>query len=947
METKEFLQSVLGDDGLYCLFAAKGKLPPVQDFYENIDELHAEARSLDAAGYDTYYALATFDTEKRSKNNVRQIRSLFLDIDCGEGKDYSTQTEAITALQNFCKTVKLPRPTMVNSGRGVHVYWRLEKPVTYDVWFPVASRLKAVCAAKSFNVDHVVTSDGARILRIPDTHNYKDSPPKPTGVIGGIAPPISIDEFDELLEEHVGSNTLPTLFSKQYTVDDDATAKLAQVDENRTNSFKKIMQKTLKGKGCDQIQIIASDQVNCPEPLWRAGLSICKPCEDAETAAKNISKRHPSYSEKETLRKMYETQGPYKCDKFDAINPDVCPECPHWGKIKSPIVLGSAVKEATASDNVVPVAPVEGELLPANNTALATVTIPDFPKPYFRGKTGGVYYRVVDEDGNTDDIKVHPYDLYAVDHVYSIEDGHSFVFRHHPPHNPMQEFIVPLAHITNSQRFREVFSFWGVAITPAAFKDITDYVMKWVEHLQKEQQFRKAHLQFGWTENHESFVLGGDEYTTSGEILANPPSTSTAQYIKMFEPKGTFEGWREAMKFLAQPGLEVQQFTVCAALGSVLMEFIDNVPGAGLHLYSTGTGHGKTTALFAGNSVWGDYSKLTIQAEDTMASTMHRGQVLKNLPLFVDEVTNNEPKALSNFVLQVTRGNERNRMEGSSNKERERGAPWSLMSVTTGNVSIIQQVGQYKRSARAEAARFLEINVEKVNFDSKKVTDDFNKLLANNYGHAGPIFIKRVMQDVAFCKTIVWKVQQAMDSALKLTAQQRFHSAGAAVAIAAGLLARQWRIIDFDMERLRKWSLGIVRQNMTSEAFVENTGIQDIIGEYLLENHGSTLYIASTEDRRTHTDDEKTAVPMRNPNQRIAIRMETDTKLASLAVAPFKAWCSERQVNFQELINSMINELGAKRKTVRLTKGLPVTAPPVKCIQIVCDFIDEQSSTDV
>jgi hypothetical protein len=95
---------------------------------------------IDAANKDdnnVYVALATFKTEKREKNNVQQLKTIFLDIDCGEGKDYPTKTEAYTALKEFTKRYTLPNPSvLVDSGRG----WQCR----------VESRRTSYCGCRSY-----------------------------------------------------------------------------------------------------------------------------------------------------------------------------------------------------------------------------------------------------------------------------------------------------------------------------------------------------------------------------------------------------------------------------------------------------------------------------------------------------------------------------------------------------------------------------------------------------------------------------------------------------------------------------------------------------------------------------------------------------------------------------------------------------------------------------
>ena len=143
MDTGKFLTNVLADDGVYCLFASnKKKDSRVQRFYTSLQELQSTAYDLDTDGYDVYYALGTFKTsDSRKVTNVKNFKSFFLDLDCGPSKDFMTRKEASGELRAFCKKLSLPKPTLINSGRGIHVYWGLTESVPFADWLPVAERL--------------------------------------------------------------------------------------------------------------------------------------------------------------------------------------------------------------------------------------------------------------------------------------------------------------------------------------------------------------------------------------------------------------------------------------------------------------------------------------------------------------------------------------------------------------------------------------------------------------------------------------------------------------------------------------------------------------------------------------------------------------------------------------------------------------------------------------
>jgi hypothetical protein len=198
METKEFLSTIAGNEGYYCIVGIKdGKT--IQKFYSSVDAAANAAHEFDAEGYDAYYTPATYvEDVNRKAENVLQMKALFLDVDCGVGKPYETQRDALIALHNFIHEYGLPAcTTIVNSGRGLHVYWVLSRPYSRQEWLPVAERLKTACAEFGLDADPVVTADAARILRVPNTHNFKDDPARDVKVVGKVKDYIDLDEFAE------------------------------------------------------------------------------------------------------------------------------------------------------------------------------------------------------------------------------------------------------------------------------------------------------------------------------------------------------------------------------------------------------------------------------------------------------------------------------------------------------------------------------------------------------------------------------------------------------------------------------------------------------------------------------------------------------------------------------------------------------------------------------
>ena len=170
----KLLSRILAPQGYYCLVGLKKDAQPKQSFYETLEDIEFETKNLLFNNYDIYFACATFkESGKRTQVNAAWFKSFFLDIDCGEGKPYANQAEALVALKAFCNTNKFPTPTLISSGSGIHAYWILSEAIEKTEWLPVAEKLKILCAENNLEADAAITADAARILRIPETYNYK------------------------------------------------------------------------------------------------------------------------------------------------------------------------------------------------------------------------------------------------------------------------------------------------------------------------------------------------------------------------------------------------------------------------------------------------------------------------------------------------------------------------------------------------------------------------------------------------------------------------------------------------------------------------------------------------------------------------------------------------------------------------------------------------------
>lgn len=234
---QQFFDRVLPSTGPYCLFTgttgADGKLAEQRHYngIKTIAELEALVQKLRQIPVNVFYATGNYANKNRRDPIAK--RSLYLDLD---GKDFGSIPDALRALLVFVKSAGLPPPSIfVHSGRGVHVYWALDRDVPIDEWLPVAKALKGKCKELGFAADPTATADPARILRCPGTLNRKAAEPLVCRVLSDNGTTTSIEAIAEVLSVNAQASTTPvSKFAGLVGADDLATrrefAKLSEDD---------------------------------------------------------------------------------------------------------------------------------------------------------------------------------------------------------------------------------------------------------------------------------------------------------------------------------------------------------------------------------------------------------------------------------------------------------------------------------------------------------------------------------------------------------------------------------------------------------------------------------------------------------------------------------------------------------------------------------------------
>lgn len=934
----ELLKQVVPDasllGGWYCVIGlGNGKDSiPIQEHYQTLDEVHAQAQRLVKMKRNAFFSCGLMRTNmNREATNCGWMQAFFLDIDCGPDKavpdkygrikGYVDQSTGLKALKQLCTVMKLPRPTVVNSGRGWHVYWPLTEAVEADKWVDVANTFKVRCAEHKFIVDPNVPADAARVLRIPGTFNFKEDPPLDVTVMY-TAQPMKFEDFAALMG--------PIVPAKRPTAPKELDDFTKALMGNRQSRFKTIMLKTIKGEGCEQIKRIVESQDTTEEPLWRAGLSIAQHCVDKSTAIHKISDKHPQYDHDKTVAKAEAIKGPYTCERFNEIAPGICDTCQHWGALKSPITLGNEIAEAPPNEVIKAV---------DSDGVKVEFVVPTLPFGYFRGKMGGIYKHTQDEGEEAEDgeekkvIKVYDYDMFVLKRMHDPAHGETLVVRVSTPRDGHREFPLTLVDLTSRDELRKVLSFNGIVALKTQMEQILYYIVACVRLLQQSQEVEMMRSQFGWADDDQKFILG-DREIGAGFVRYSPPSKTTAQITAALRPKGSLDEWKSVFNIYGLPGFEPHAFAAFSAFGAPLLKFT-NLKGGIINLVNNRSGTGKSTILQVMNSVWGHPDELMIQWRDTINVKLHRMAVMCNLPLGVDEITKMSGDNFSDLAYSVTQGAPTRRMKAHVNEEREALGFWSTIMVSTSNADMRDKLEALKSTSEGELMRLIQYRIDPTsNLNRLEAKRIFGKL-QGHYGRAGPIYAQYLVSNLEEVIDFLMQVQNKFDVDAGIENRERFWSGIAGANITGAIIAKNLGLHDIDVRNVYDWAISEV-QRQHVEALSTPNDYATVIGEFLFANNNNILVVNRTSTSKAGI----AAAPIVLPKGALIVRYEPDTRRMFIIKSALKHFCVERQITFRDMLGSLSQSKAfiASIRT-RMDSGLEFQAPPVEALEFDSDAL--------
>lgn len=911
MDTLSFLQRVLPSEGYYVTTLISPDNKVQQGFFDTVEELASACKRLSTSQPDknVYFAVSAFQTKgNRKQDNVRATKLVAVDVDCGEGKPFPTWKEGLQALGKFVSEMSLPKPLIIHSGNGLHVYWVLDEELEPEDWKPLAEALKEACVAKGFEVDPAVPADSARVLRPVGTINTK----------GGNEVKMLVDA------DPVSVSTLRDSLSYYFKA-----APVAAVGHTRENSlldslavkqeFPPAVGSVVATK-CKQIEWAIANQGDVDEPLWYDIIGVAAHCVDPEETAKEWSHKHPSYDERSTLRKLahwkQSTTGPTTCAKFEADRPNGCRGCKFKGKIGSPARLGVQYQEVAV--------PQEALDKVANSIPM--------PKPFKRTADG--IKVTIDET----DIDVCKFDIYPVGYGYDESLGYETVRYHwNRPHMGWQEITLRQAHLAEGSReFATAIADQGIVLYSKRQTEYFQLMMRsYMEELRQIRAMTNLYSTMGWKENNTAFVLGDTVVKRDANGLVSEEAIKLSSGIQrqgseLYQTKGTLEAWSALTSIMEKADLHAHMFTLGVALSAPLYNFT-GLKGITVSLYGA-TGGGKTLAQYWAQSIYGNPDKLHFAAKYTQNSLFARLGTYANLPLTIDEVTMMNDKEVGDFCYWVTQGRDKARL--NRNAEERDAKTWATPVVVSTNKSLQSKLIASGLDTDAQMARMLEVTVPQsaVFTRNSEAGRKIYEAIHANYGHAGRLFIKNLLEMGE--DGVQAAIAEASDTfkkryKAKFSGEERFWEQAIVLADLGLRLADEWGLIQFDYQKATEWVLGQIGaiRKTVQENQVDSF---DLIAEYMADSADAQVTVMHTAGQKPQPD------YSRMPRGDIRVRLDVFRKSAAdpfdkgtmmIDRTHFRKWLSVRGADYKSLKQELVLEdviATPKSEKASLGKDTPI-----------------------
>lgn len=919
MSTLEFLQRVWPDTGVYVL-ATPFTIPNTdirtyaQRTYRSIDEVARHARLATAAS-DVFFGVHTLKEprvwnpqklnrrtgelgayEVRTQANMAAAKCLFLDLDVGPSigdrlTKYASQAEAISDLKQFCVVTQLPRPMIVSSGGGLHVYWLVDTAISSPEWRPLAARLRQLAEHYGLRADPARTTDTSSVLRVAGTLNHKRAPARSVDVLhpGTVTARSTLEQkvHDAVIRAGLQVTTVVDVAPRIPSV---LGSNIGDTYDGPPVSIRSVV------TVCNQMQRFARLRGNVSEPEWYHSLNIVRFVERGDVLVHKFSEGHPNYDAAATEAKVAQlasrTSGPTSCMKLaEVAGADGCAACAFVGKVKSPLVAARYKDPAPA--------PVVAAL---TGTTVPPLVIPEPPVPYTRMKGGGIAVSGKTKEGDETHTVIYEHDLYPVRRL--VNDSSAIeqqVWCVVLPREGAKEFTIDSDALYDRRKFVTTIANHGLYPQASYVQFLMDYMIAYIAELQRcvDADAQCNHL--GWQAEYTQFILPTKVLHADGQIKAAQLSVGASRSSAHVHTKGEFSTQVGLLEFYNHKEYIQNQFFILASLAAPIFYMTGH---HGVIINASGeAGASKSTTLYTAASFWGQPELYPINGTNNGATVRGRNErvtTLANLPICVDEITHMPIKDAVDLAMSITQPGHRIRLTSEGVERSSSGSYKATIMLTTANNSLHGALSMDNAAGTAGSMRVVEILFKAHQRHAKHEADAYWHQLKDHYGHIGEAFVQYVITHTDSVAERVREMMRTIDTSANIQPSERFWSAAIASVLVAGEIVHALGLCPYDSAAIMEWALTVQIPYMRGVVGEEYSNPLGILAEYLEYISGDTLVGAKMVGSTNITN------IVRAPRGQLLAHFDIEEKTMWVLKKGFKDYCVRAGANFLKILDDLV-----------------------------------------
>jgi hypothetical protein len=466
----------------------------------------------------------------------------------------------------------------------------------------------------------------------------------------------------------------------------------------------------------------------------------------------------------------------------------------------------------------------------------------------------------------------------------------------------------------------------GIVCAPGQMKHLQELLVEWLQKIQEAQRVKRAFTNLGWMVKdgaHMGFAHGDTAYYPDGKhesgIRIAASATGSSNLARHFVPQGSIQPWREVSSFLANQGNQALLAILSTSFASPLMKFSGH-SGAVVSIVSCASGVGKSSALVASQSVWGNPTTTVHAATDTILSLASKMGFTRNLPAYWDDIKGTPAMwaQFSDMIYQITLGKERSRL--NSNAKSQDVQEWCCLAIVAANDSIFEIMKTYNKGGTdSGVVRVFEITDEDRPKDVKEGT--FFDQCKTNYGHAGAIYGKWLAQNRDYAETSVVAMTKLLTDEVGMTSEERFWIAAMSTMLVGAAFAKKLGLVNFDVRALKSYLVKRFYELRAAKASVAvEIGPEDQITSMMFDYSSTTLTINTRPSKNGKTLPTVITPPALKEVELTIIR---DDRVLRVRRAKFTEWCQSKGLSADSLHNRL-----AKLKAIDKVYADPAASEP-------------------